>query len=167
MIYGKTENQLRFFLWQPQQRLLHRNSVTKHNVSHKVFGKLTLKWQRMCYIRHCSNSSNWYPSTRLQPQKLLFHSSVASSTMVCCRTDQPSNRYCFLLIHILEDREQWREGVDNLIEAAMTDNSWMLIQTWPDRSSDFCALVWNWRKTPECAVGSSSYNRDKSSAEAD
>jgi len=70
-IYGKTANQLRF-----SSGKYSRDLLTKHNVSHKIFGNLILKYhQRKCYIRHCNKSSNWYPFTRLQAQKILFRSS--------------------------------------------------------------------------------------------
>jgi len=46
-------------------------------------------------VRSYSKCSNCCPFTRIHARRRLLHSSIASSTTVCCRPDQTLIRCCF------------------------------------------------------------------------
>jgi len=61
-----------------------------------MFNHSTLKcYQRTCCIHYYNKCLKWHPFAQTQAERCCLHSTVTSSTTVCCMPDQPSLRcYC-------------------------------------------------------------------------
>ena len=98
MINVKNRVPAEVFLWHPQQRQLHGNTSTKQRQS-RNFKSLNIKHQQNLkrlindiIVRSYSECSNCCPFTRTHARRHLLHSSITSSTTVCCRPDQTRPR---------------------------------------------------------------------------
>ena len=101
MINIKNRVPAEVFLWHPQQRQLRGNTPTKQRKLRNfkwlniiVSTKFELLINNIIVRSYCK-CSNCCPFTRTHARRRFLHSSITSSTTVCCRPHQTSIRRCF------------------------------------------------------------------------
>jgi len=79
------------FLWHPQQRQLHGNTPTKQRKSRNFKSLNVIMSTKLellitdIIVRSYSKCSNCCPFTRTHARRRLLHSSITSSTTLCCK----------------------------------------------------------------------------------